>query len=352
MHCKRSGLQFALWSVAGLFLAIVVGYSPARGQEAPYVLRIHHYLPAKSVENVDWLTPWTRLLEQDSKGRLKIEIYPAMGLGGKPTDLYEQVRSGAVDMIWTITGYSPGKFPRLEVFELPWVASADAIRASAAAWEFYEKYARDEFNDVKLLAISTTGKGTLFMRDREAKRPADLARLTIRVPSPLVGQTVKDYGALPKAMAVPELASALTKGEIAGLVTPYRMISTNKLQHLVHHVTEFQGNEALYTSVYLIVMNKARYMSLPRDLRNIIDDRSGHRLSALLGWQIDLWEREAQRSVREGGAKVINIDGDELELWKAASADQISAWIAKRNAAGDDGRMLLEAVRRISETFR
>lgn len=352
MHCNSSGRRFTVLSLAGIVLAIVGGVLPARSQEAPYVLRFHHYLPAKSVENIDWLTPWTRQLENDSKGRLKVEVHPAMGLGGKATDLYEQVKSGAVDMIWTITGYSPGKFPRLEVFELPWVASADAIRASAAAWEFYEKYAREEFNDVKLLAISTTGKGTLFMRDREAKRPADLARLTIRVPSPLVGQTVKDYGALPKAMAVPELASALTKGEIAGLVTPYRMISTNKLEQLVHHVTEFQGNEALYTSVYLIVMNKARYMSLPRDLRNIIDDRSGHRLSALLGWQIDLWERDAQRRVREGGAKVVNIEGDELDLWKSASGQQLSAWIEKRNAAGDDGRMLLEAVRRIAEGYR
>jgi len=335
-----------------ILLAAIGWVHTARSQDQPYTLRFHHYLPAASVEHNDWLTPWTRLIEDDSKGRLKFEIHPAMRLGGKATELYDQVRSGAVDMIWTITGYSPGRFPRLEVFELPWVASSDAIRASAAAWDFYERYAREEFDDVKLLAISTTGKGTLFMRDREAKRPSDLATLPIRVPSPLVGQTVKNYGAFPKTLAVPELASALSKGDVAGLVTPYRMISTNKLERLVNHVTEFMGDEALYTSVYLIVMNKARYRSLPRELRNVIDDRSGHRLSALLGWQIDLWERDAQRSVREGGAQVVNVEGDELELWKAASADQIASWIAKRDAAGDNGRMLLEAVRRIAEQYR
>ena len=335
-----------------ILLAAIGWAHTAHCQDQPYTLRFHHYLPAASVEHNDWLTPWTRLIEDDLKGRLKFEIYPAMRFGGKATELYDQVRSGAVDMIWTITGYSPGRFPRLEVFELPWVASSDAIRASAAAWDFYERFARQEFDDVKLLAISTTGKGTLFMRDREAKRPGDLAELPIRVPSPLVGQTVKNYGAFPKTLAVPELASALSKGDVAGLVTPYRMISTNKLERLVNHVTEFMGDEALYTSVYLIVMNKARYRSLPRELRNVIDDRSGHRLSALLGWQIDLWERDAQRSVREGGAQVVNVEGDELELWKASSADQIASWIAKRDAAGDNGRMLLEAVRRIAEQYR
>jgi TRAP-type C4-dicarboxylate transport system substrate-binding protein len=348
--CFRRVRDFAIG--LAVVLATFGWTQAARAQEQTYTLRFHHYLPAKSVEHNDWLLPWTRLVEESSKGRLKIETYPAMGLGGKATELYDQVKSGAVDMIWTITGYSPGRFPRLEVFELPWVSDSDAIRASAAAWEFYERYAREEFDDVKLLAISTTGKGTLFMRSRQAKRPADLAQLPIRVPSPLVGQTIKGYGALPKAIAVPELASALSKGEVEGLVTPYRMISTNKLEKLVNHVTEFVGDEALYTSVYLIVMNKARYRSLPRELRNVIDDRSGHRLSALLGWQIDQWEREAQRNVRETLGQVVNVEGDELKLWQAASAEQIAAWVAKRDAAGDNGRMLLQAVRKIAEQYR
>jgi TRAP-type C4-dicarboxylate transport system substrate-binding protein len=342
----------ALATFTAIALAVVGWASPGQCQDQTYTLRFHHYLPANSVENKDWLTPWAQLIEQASKGRLRIELYPGMGLGGKATELYDQVRSGVVDMTWTITGYSPGRFPRLEVFELPWVASSDAIRASAAAWEFYEKYAREEFEDVKLLAIATTGKGTLFMRDRSAKRPSDLAQLPIRVPSPLVGQTILSYGAFPKALAVPELASALSKGDVAGLVTPYRMISTNKLERLVNHVTEFMGDEALYTSVYLIVMNKARYLSLPQELRHIIDDRSGQRLSALLGWQIDLWERDAQDRVRSGGAQVVNVEGDELKIWKAASAGQIATWIAKREAAGDNGKMLLEAVRRIAEAYR
>jgi len=341
----RIGLAAVLFTAFGWAQA-------ARAQEAGYRLRVHHYFQPSTVEHADWLVPWTRLIEADSKGRLKIEIHPAMGLGGKATDLYDQARTGVVDIVWTITGYSPGRFPRLEVFELPWIAASDAIRASAAAWDYYERYAREEFADVKLLAIATTGRGTLFMRDREARRPSDLNDLPIRVPSPTVGQTLKSYGALPKTLTVPELAPALTKGEVAGLVTPYRMISTNKLERLVNHVTEFSGNEALYTSVYLIVMNRARYLSLPRDLRNVIDDRSGHRLSALLGWQVDLWERDAQRSVRDGGAQVFNAEGDDLARWKAASTDQIEAWIAKRKAAGDDGKVLLEAVRKIAEQYR
>jgi TRAP-type C4-dicarboxylate transport system substrate-binding protein len=323
----------------------------ARSQEASHTLRVHHYFLPTSIEHTDWLVPWARSIVEDSKGRLKVEIYPGMQLGGRATELYDQARTGVADIVWTITGYSPGRFPRLEVFELPWVASSDAIRASATAWDYYEQYAKDEFADVKLLAISTAGKGTLFMRDREVKRPNELSKLPIRVPTPVVAKAMQGYGALPKTLAVTELAGALAKGEISGLVTQYRILRTLKLEQFVNHVSEFSGEEALYTTVYLIAMNKARFESLPTDLQDIIEDRSGHRLSAQLGWQIDLWEREAQRAVRDSGAKVFEVKGDDLAQWKAAAAHQIAAWVAARNAAGDDGAMLLEAVRRIASQY-
>jgi TRAP-type transport system periplasmic protein len=338
--------------LAGFLLTVCGWVQTARSQETSYILRVHHYFLESSVEHTEWLVPWARHIEADSKGRLKVEIYPAMQLGGKATELYDQARTGVVDIAWTITGYSPGRFPRLEVFELPWVAPSDAIRASATAWDFYEQYTQNEFVDIKVLAISTTGKGTLFMRDREAKRPSDLSMLPIRVPSPVVAKTIQGYGALPKTLALTELAPALSKGEVAGLVTQYRIIPSLKLERFVNHVTEFMGEDALYTAVYLIVMNKARYDSLPPDLQNVIENRSGHRFSTQLGWQIDLWEREAQRTVKDGGAQVFKVEGDDLSRWKAAATDQIATWIAARNSAGDDGKMLLEAVRRIAEQYR
>jgi TRAP-type C4-dicarboxylate transport system substrate-binding protein len=176
--------------------------------------------------------------------------------------------------------------------------------------------------------------------------------LPIRVPSPVVAKTMQGYGALPKTLAVTELAQALTKGELAGLVTQYRIVRTLKLEQFVNRVSEFTGEEALYTAVYLIAMNKTRFESLPSDLQHVIEDRSGHRLSAQLGWQIDLWEREAQRTIKDGGAEVFEVEGEDLKYWKAAASEQMAAWIAARNAAGDNGKMLLEAVRRIADQYR
>jgi TRAP-type transport system periplasmic protein len=324
----------------------------ARCEETTYILRVQHYFLPTSPEHTDWLVPWAHLLEEDSKGRLKVEIYPNMKLGGRPTELYDQVRTGAVDIVWTITGYSPDRFPRLGVFELPWVAPSEAIRASATAWDYYESFAKDEFADVKLLAVSTSGRATLFLRGHEVRRPSDLANLPIRVSTPIVAKSVQAYGALPKTVAVTQLGSALAKGEIAGLLTQYRMTRTLDLTQHIDHVTEFTAEETLYTGVYIIVMNKARFESLPPDLQNIIESRSGHQLSARLGWQMDVWDRDAERVIKSELAHVFRVEGAALAPWKAAAKDQIAAWVAERNAAGDDGRMLLESVRRIAKEYR
>ncbi len=343
-------------NVAGFALAcalLVCGWLPAaRSEEKTYTLRLQHYFLPTSPEQTDWLVPWARLLEQDSKGRLKVEFYPAMQLGGRPTELFEQARTGVVDIAWTITGYSPDRFPRLQVFELPWVAPSEAIRASATAWDYYENYAKDEFAGVKLLAISTSGRATLFLHDRAVRRPSDLVNLPIRVSTPIVAGSVQAYGARPQNVAVTELRPALADGKIAGLVTQYRMTTTLNLTQQIDHVTEFTSDETLYTAVYIIVMNKARFDSLPPDLQGIIESRSGHQLSARLGWQMDLWEREAEQVVKSGRAQVISVEGAALAPWKAAAEGQIDAWVARRNAAGDNGRMLLDAVRRIADEYR
>ncbi len=72
------------------------------------------------------IEPWAKSIEEASDGRIAFEIFPAMALGGKPPELYSQVRDGVADVVWTVTGYTPGTFPRIEVFELPSVHQGDA----------------------------------------------------------------------------------------------------------------------------------------------------------------------------------------------------------------------------------
>jgi len=67
------------------------------------------------------LVPWAKKVERESGGRLSITVYPSMQLGGQAPQLIDQARDGVVDIVWTLAGYTPGRFPRLEAFELPFL---------------------------------------------------------------------------------------------------------------------------------------------------------------------------------------------------------------------------------------
>ena len=69
------------------------------------------------------LEPWAQKVTAESGGRIAFEHYPSMQLGGKPPALYDQAKDGVVDLIWTVLGYTPGRFPGSEVFELPFMAT-------------------------------------------------------------------------------------------------------------------------------------------------------------------------------------------------------------------------------------
>ena len=76
---------------------------------------------------------------------------------------------GIADIVWTLPGYTAGRFPKMEVFELPFMIG-DAEAASKAAWEFYEKHARDEFREVKVRGETRIPSGNYFLTLEESPK--------------------------------------------------------------------------------------------------------------------------------------------------------------------------------------
>ena len=71
------------------------GFAPlARADAAlPHVtLKLHHAFSSVSCLHTNFLAPWARQVEEQSGGRIRIDIYPSMALGGQPAELFDQVR--------------------------------------------------------------------------------------------------------------------------------------------------------------------------------------------------------------------------------------------------------------------
>ena len=123
--------------ICGIFLL------PVHAVAEKITLRYHSFLPMPHSSNSQFVKPWGERLTKESNGELIIEMYPAMQLGGKPPQLVDQVRDGVVDIIWTVAGYTPGRFPRLEVFDLPFMSST-ALATSQASQEFAETFGKED----------------------------------------------------------------------------------------------------------------------------------------------------------------------------------------------------------------
>src|SRR4051794_3497278 len=97
------------WIVTALVAAISLPLILSGAAIAQQItLKLHHFVPAQSNQQKYWFEPWAKKLEQESGGRIKVDIYPSMQLGGKQPQLFDQVRDGIVDIAWTVSGTTPG----------------------------------------------------------------------------------------------------------------------------------------------------------------------------------------------------------------------------------------------------
>lgn len=141
--------------LAAALLAAGLSGMQATAHAHGVTLVVQHYLPAESPFHTQFLLPWLQKLEQESSGLLRFRLFPAMGHGGQPAQLAEQVASREIDLALTITRHAPGRFPAIEAFEaLP--VKHNAQGASRAAWEYVRlnDLLDKEFEDARLLGVA------------------------------------------------------------------------------------------------------------------------------------------------------------------------------------------------------
>ena len=314
------------------------------------VLKFHSFPPMPANSNAKFVKPWGDKIEKDSGGKIKVEIYPAMQLGGAPPQLVDQARDGVVDLIWTVAGYTPGRFPRLEVFDLPFMA-ASSLATSQAAQEFVETVGAEDLKDYKILAVHVHAPGKIHTKDKLIKSVDDLNGLKMRGPTRVISKMLEGLGATPVGMPVPKVAPSLSKGVIDGMVVPWEIMPSFKLHELTKAHTEVSGDRGLYTTPFLFLMNKAKYESLSDDLKKVIDENSGMALAKLAGELWDSFEGPARKLAVDAGGEFHELSGDALKEMKDAGDKLISQWIKDANSNGLDGEMLVSTARKLISKY-
>jgi TRAP-type transport system periplasmic protein len=312
-------------------------------------LKFHTFMAPLSNVWLNMHKAWMQKVEKDSSGRIKFEAYPAMQLGGTPVQLYDQARDGVVDVVWTLPGTTAGRFPRVEVFELPFIMS-NAEATSKAYWEYVQTMAPDEFKDTQVIALQVHGPGVIHTAEKPVKSVADMRGLKMRAPTRQVNKMLASLGATPVGMPLPQIPDALSKGTIQGCVIPWEVVPSVKVHELTKYHAEFDpAGGALYTTTFVMAMNKAKYNSLPPDLKKIIDKNSGVETSGWLGKTQQAGDAAGRKAAVDHGNTIFTVPAAEAQEFRRRSRSIEVEWVEDMNKRGFDGRKLLDTARSLIE---
>jgi len=313
--------------------------------DKPTILTMHTFLSPKAPPYAKLLEPWAKQVEELSKGKIKIEMFPSMSMGGKPNELYKQSRDGVADIVYTVAGYTPGVFPRTEVLELPTVHTNSSLKTAMAAKDNFDLL-KDDFTDVHPLVIAMAGPYQLSTVSKKVDSIDDVKGLKLRSPSRTGAWYISELGAEPVGMPLPAAPQALSKGAVDGAALPMEIFPAFKFQQLTKYTTEIKGGGGFGGSVLLLLMNKDKYNSLSQELKDVLDQTTGKDQIAKFAKLADDFEEIGKGLQVKSGGEIITLSEEETAKFDAAGERTVQKWVAEMKEKGIDGQKIVDSVKK------
>jgi TRAP-type C4-dicarboxylate transport system substrate-binding protein len=339
---KKSVSIFASF-LATLGLSIMVSQT---AQSKETVLRLHTFVPPVS-SSFKAVKRWAEKVEKDTNGSVKIKLFPSRQLGGKPSELYDQARKGFVDLSWTLPGYTTGRFPRTEVFELPFVAGVSALAGSQAVMEIYDKWLADDFKDTHPIVLHAAGPFA-FHSHKPIRNLSDMKGMKIRSSSRAVGEIFKVVGATPVGIPGLKMAETYQRNGVDWVYTAWSIALPTKIVKMSKFHTEAYMNQP----VLMLIMNKKSYEGLSSDQKRAFDANSGMAQARIFGADWVKADVPGKKLSKKLGNETSVLSTTDRATWKKMSQSVINGWVKNVSSKGIDGKGLVSAARAAVAKYR
>jgi TRAP-type transport system periplasmic protein len=328
-----------------LLMMVLSGCAKETAKETVNI-KLAHFFPATHPAEVQLIQPWADAIAEATEGRVKITSYPGQTLL-QADAIYDGVVSKIAEMGLSCFAYTRGRFPVLEVFELPGVTYLNSKVASMVAWEGIQELNPAEVQDTKLMMVFATGPGDLYTKE-PVRSLNDLQGLTIRATG-LSTKTLKALGASPVAMAQSEAYEALSKGVVKGNLGPVEVLQGWKQAEVTKYLTQ---TPFLYNTLFFITVNLDVWNSItPADQAKILQINE----SFFSEVAMNLWDKQNESAfvyaVTENNMEVIELSAEETEKWVELIKPIQSEFVdnmAKANLPGADA---LALVNRLADKY-
>jgi TRAP-type transport system periplasmic protein len=303
-------------------------------------LKVSHFLPPNHTFQKA-MVMWSDDLEKQSAGRLKLRIYPASQLGGGPNRLFDAARNGVVDIAISLHGATPGRYSTTELASLPFAAPSTGNKSAATSRRLSElapEYLAKEHEGLRILWMAATPP-LMFHSKAPIRTIADFKGKRIRYAGVQFKNIIDSLGAVPLLVPPQETQDGLAKGIIDAATFPYEGAASFDIGTVAKNTLE----PGVSAATFAVVMNPARYASLPDDLKALIDKTANPEAAARFGAMWDVAETEGKAAMLAKGTQVSVLADDQLEQMKTICRPQLDAAVAEVEKQGKPGRKFFDA---------
>ena len=329
-------------SLKTILAALAIGFGVIAAQSA-YAdiieLKVSHFLPPNHTFQKAMET-WSAELEKESGGRLKLRIYPAGQLGGGPNRQFDAARNGLVDIAISLHGATPGRYPLTELASLPFATPTAGLNSAVTSRRLTElapKYLAKEHEGLRILWMAVTPP-LMFHSKTPIRTVEDFKGKRIRYAGIQFKNIIDSLGANPLLVPPQETQDALSKGIIDATTFPYEGAASFDIATVAKYTLE----PGVSSATFAVVMNPAKYASLPDDLRALIDKTTGPDAAEKFGRMWDEAEMQGKASIIGKGSQVYVLPDPELRKMKTAFDPQISAAVSEVEKQGKPGGKFFE----------
>jgi TRAP-type C4-dicarboxylate transport system substrate-binding protein len=305
---------------------------PASAQDKTVDLKISIWLPpAHSL--VPATKEWAQSIEKASGGTIKTAIFPSEQLG-KAFDHYDMARDGIADVVYVNPGYQPGRFPVIAAGQIPFTFG-DGRKGTAALDAWYRKYAATEMKDTHFCFAFIHDPAT-YHGSKKVVVPEELKGMKIRPAHSTIGQMVTMMGGTNVQASAPEARDVLERKVADGIFFPWGSMFLFGLDK----VTKYHIDAALYSTVFVYTMNKAKYDGMSAAQKKVVDDHCTNEWAVKLTGPWHDFEAAGRAKMKAAaGHEVYALTPDQLKAWQASVAPLQKAWteaVAKGGGNADE----------------
>ena len=307
-------------------LALLIPNFSQSAYSAEINLKMTNYFPAPAMQS-KIMAEFISELESRTAGRVKVRYFPGGSLLKAPATI-KGIESGITDIGLAHIEYTAGRFPVMEVCELP-LGYPTGWVANQIMNDFYNKFKPKEWDKYKVLFFHANSPSMLITK-KPVRKLEDIKGMTIRAPGRM-GDVIKALGGTPAPTPIMETYDAIAKGVIDGVFTPYETLRTFKFAEVAKYVTANWKVGPSYP--FYVAMNKRSYAKLPPDIKEIFDTLSGeYRDRMALMW--NAIEFPGKAFGKKMGVEYIELSDAEAARWEQAVQPVIENYVKSMTAKG------------------